>query len=75
MHRTMDARRSDTVPAPRLAASETVWLTVDQAIAFSGIKRDSLYRLIREGRVRSTKIGERRLILRQSLLELDRAPA
>jgi excisionase family DNA binding protein len=40
-----------------------------------GIKRDSLYRLIREGRVRSTKIGERRLILRQSLLELDRVPA
>lgn len=47
-----------------------VWLTVDQAIAFSGIKRDSLYRLIHEGRIRSTKIGARRLIASQSLVDL-----
>ena len=63
MHRTVDTRRDHPPATP-------VWLTVKQAIEFSGIKRDSLYRLINEGRIRSTKIGERRLIASQSLIEI-----
>jgi excisionase family DNA binding protein len=64
MHRTMDAGRNHPAASP-------IWLTVEQAIGYSGIKRNALYRLIHEGRIRSTKVGERRLIYRESLETLD----
>lgn len=64
MHRTMDASRNHPAASP-------IWLTVEQAIGYSGIKRNALYRLIHEGRIRSTKVGERRLIYRESLEKLD----
>ncbi len=38
-------------------------VTIDQAVAMSGIGRTTLYKLIREGRLHPRKLGNRTLIL------------
>ncbi len=45
-------------------------LTVRQAVEFSGLSRTRVYELLREGVLRSTTVGTRRLIYRRSLREL-----
>jgi excisionase family DNA binding protein len=44
-------------PVPRLS------LTIPEAVVASGIPRSTLYEHLRSGRLRSVKIGRRRLIL------------
>lgn len=43
---------------------------IDDAVAVSGIGRTTLYALIGSGRLRSVKVGTRRLIRREDLLAL-----
>ena len=45
-------------------------LTVDEASAFAGLSRATLYRLVRAGRLVSHVTGGRRLFARASLVEL-----
>lgn len=42
-------------------------LTTDDAARYIGQGRTTLYRLIKEGRLRSKKIGRKRIILRDDL--------
>lgn len=44
--------------------------TVKEATRESGLSRGILYRLIAEGKLKSTTVGRRRLILARSLTEL-----
>ena len=54
---------------------EKLFVSVDEAVQLIGVSRNSIYRLIAEHRLKSTKIGTRRLILRRSIDELaDPAP-
>lgn len=52
---------------PAVPFNERPTLSVDEGVAYSGLSRSSLYELIRDHRVRSTKLGKRRLIIRSSL--------
>jgi len=45
-------------------------IAVSAAQEFSGLSRAGLYRLMQDGRVAYTKIGRRRLVVRQSLIDL-----
>jgi len=47
--------------------------SVPQAVTVSGLSRAYLYRLIREGALRSVKIGGRRLVPAEALKELLKA--
>jgi len=42
--------------------------SIPEAAKSAGVSRDTLYREINSGRLRSAKIGKRRIILRTSLL-------
>lgn len=42
-------------------------LRIREAVAFSGLSRGTLYRLIGIGRLKTSKIGRIRLVLRESL--------
>ncbi len=44
-------------------------VTINDAVAWSGIGRSTLYNLIGDGQVKTAKIGKRRLVLRASLRE------
>lgn len=50
---------ADQSPVPGLKLS----LTIPEAVAACGIPRSTLYNHLRSGRLRSIKIGRRRLIL------------
>lgn len=50
-----------------------VWLTINGAADYAGISRNTIYRLINEGRVRTTTAGRRRLVATQSLRDLDKS--
>lgn len=61
---------NDQVPAPRRLSGATVqpaWLTVANAVTYSGLGRTLMFELIASGRVRSAKVGKRRLIDRGGL--------
>jgi excisionase family DNA binding protein len=47
--------------------SESIFLTVLQWVDLTSIGRDTTYELIREGRIRSVKVGRRILIPRSEL--------
>lgn len=49
-----------------------ITISVNDAIALSGLSRDTIYRLIRRGALASTRVGTRRLIDRASLVALLR---
>jgi excisionase family DNA binding protein len=50
-----------------------VTVTVSNALRLSGIGRTTLYKLIKEGKIRTTTIGRRRLVVYASLEELAHA--
>lgn len=52
----MHTRKPATVPAPRLAVG------IEEAADLLGLGRSLLFRLIKEGQLRSVKVGKRRLI-------------
>jgi excisionase family DNA binding protein len=52
---------------------ERLALRVNDAALMAGLGRSSIYKLIDNGRLRSTKVGGRRLILRESLQQLLQA--
>ncbi len=52
---------------PDVRAKERHALRVNDATIFSGLSRASLYRAMKDGALRSIKIGKRRLILRADL--------
>lgn len=47
-----------------------ITVTVDNAIKLSGLGRTKLYELINQGRIKTTTIGRRRLVVYSSLEEL-----
>jgi excisionase family DNA binding protein len=51
------------------AASSSAMLTVDEACQYLRISKWTLYRLIQGNKVKTIKIGSRRLIRRQSVLD------
>jgi excisionase family DNA binding protein len=53
----MNAKKSGTVPAQRLAVG------VEHAADMLGIGRSSVFALLKEGTLKSVKVGKRRLIL------------
>ncbi len=55
---------------PVLPACERKALSVDDAIPYSGVGRTTLYKFLAEGRLRSLKVGRKRLILREDLDDL-----
>ena len=44
--------------------------TIDGACAFSSLGRSTIYQLARDGRLATTRVGRRRLVLRASLRRL-----
>ena len=48
-----------------------IWLDIDDALAFSGISRHALYRLVNDRRVKTMTSGKRRFFSRRSLEELE----
>jgi excisionase family DNA binding protein len=48
-----------------------LWVDLHEAIALSGIKRTTLYRLIQEDRIKSIKVGKRRLFSVKSIEMLE----
>jgi excisionase family DNA binding protein len=46
---------------------QPLWVDLHDAIALSGIKRTTLYRLIDEGKLKSIKVGNRRLFSVKSI--------
>jgi excisionase family DNA binding protein len=53
---------------------QAVWVTVDEAMHLIGIGRNLLYDLINEKRLKSIKIGRRRLISVESIRTLESDP-
>lgn len=50
--------------------TEIITCTIDDAVRISGVSRSRLYQLLDDGKVTSTKIGNRRLIFVSSLRAL-----
>jgi excisionase family DNA binding protein len=48
-----------------------LWVDLHGAIRISGIKRTTLYHLINDGRLKSIKVGKRRLFSVRSIEELE----
>jgi excisionase family DNA binding protein len=46
---------------------EPLLLGIRQAAPIAGVGRDAMYRLVAEGRVRSVRLGRKRLVPRQEL--------
>ncbi|MBW6397498.1 hypothetical protein KPL78_06550 [Roseomonas sp. HJA6] len=60
---------NDQSRAPRVAGVtvQPAWLTVANAVTYSGLGRTLMFELVVSGRVRSAKVGKRRLIDRAGL--------
>jgi excisionase family DNA binding protein len=52
---------------------ERLALRINDAALMAGLGRSTIYSLINDGKLRSTKVGGRRLVLRESLQELLQA--
>lgn len=68
-------RHHESTPKPAVSSrpiplAERVAITIPYTQAVSGLGRTKIYEEIREGRLRTTKIGKRTLIFAASLLEL-----
>jgi excisionase family DNA binding protein len=56
------------MPSPTLIRPiEKLAFRIDEAVAATGLSRSTLYLLIGSGKLRSMKVGERRLLLREEL--------
>jgi excisionase family DNA binding protein len=55
---------------PRVPFAERIAVPVSEACAAGGFGVTTCYKLLAEGRLKSTKVGRRRLILVSSLREL-----
>ncbi len=51
----------------QIKLSEKLAFSISEACAISGLKKDSFYREINAGRLKSAKVRGRRLILRKAL--------
>ena len=56
--------------SPSIPLAERAALSIAQACAYSGIGRTKLYELIEKQVLRSVKVGDRRLVLRESIDKL-----
>jgi excisionase family DNA binding protein len=52
-----------------------IWCSVDEAIRISGISRSLLYDMMNDGRLKSAKVGKKRLVSVESIQALGDAPA
>jgi predicted DNA-binding transcriptional regulator AlpA len=50
--------------------AESLGITVGQAMQITGLCRASIYKLLNSGQLESTKILDRRVVLRRSLMSL-----
>jgi Helix-turn-helix domain len=50
-----------------------LWINVEDAIRISGIGRTLLYEMMNDGRLRTAKVGRKRLVSLRSIEELDSA--
>jgi excisionase family DNA binding protein len=50
--------------------NDRVALRINDAVAMSGLGRSTIYKLIDSEKLRSVKIGKRRLVIRESLESL-----
>ena len=57
-------------PIPNIPTQERITLRVNEAQAVSGLSRSTIYELLKAGKLRTVKVGGRRLILRESLQAL-----
>jgi predicted DNA-binding transcriptional regulator AlpA len=58
------------VRSEQTARPPPIGITVSQAVELSGLSRSFVWLLIKTGRLRTTSVGRRRIVLFQSLLEL-----
>ena len=56
-----------TLPASDIPIAERLALRIQDAAGYLGIGRTSLYALIRDGKIQTTKVAGRHLVLRESL--------
>ncbi len=63
-------RLSDSVVLGNIPFAQRLTCTVAEACEVTGLGRTKLYELIGDGRVTTTTVGRRRLVLVQSLLAL-----
>lgn len=50
-----------------VSPAEKLALRINEAVAVAGISRSTIYKLMSNGQLRTTKVGGRRLILREEL--------
>ena len=55
---------------PKVPLEEKLSLRVNEASVAAGISRSTIYKLMADGKSRTTKVGGRRLILREDLQAL-----
>jgi len=55
---------------PNVSTDEKITLRVNETTAVSGLSRSTIYVLLKAGKLQTTKVGGRRLILRESLQRL-----
>lgn len=55
------------------ASDDREAVSIVEATRLTGLSRSTIYELLREGRLKSIKIGRRRLITRRSCSDLFRA--
>jgi predicted DNA-binding transcriptional regulator AlpA len=58
------------MPKPKIPDDERLGVSVVQAMQITGLCRASIYKLLHSGQLQSTKILDRRVILRRSLMAL-----
>lgn len=58
---------------PNVRPEDKLALRVNEASAAAGISRSTIYKLMTTGKLRTTKVGGRRLILREDLQALLQA--
>lgn len=52
-----------------------IWITIKESIRVSGIQRTNLYKLIKNGTIKSIKIGGKRLVSFASIEALEQGDA
>jgi excisionase family DNA binding protein len=60
---------------PEDEARTPISYSVEMAVHMTGLPRSKLYEAIRDGELRSTKIGKRRLIFHDGLVEYLNKPS
>jgi excisionase family DNA binding protein len=58
---------------PAIRPEDKLALRVNEAAVAAGISRSTIYKLMTDGKLRTTKVGGRRLILREDLQALLQA--